>query len=83
MSPVSAPAEPPITSASLCSNSSERFRKAAVLRNAQAALICHRECIIQHGTHSVVFGTVIEASYRPEIQPLLYLDGRYGGFHAG
>jgi flavin reductase len=62
---------------------SERFGKAAVLRDAQAALICRRTSIIPHGTHLVVFGEVIEASYRTEIQPLLYLDGRYGGFRAG
>ena len=62
---------------------SERFSAAAALRNAQATLICRRASIVRHGTHSVVFGTVIEASYRAETRPLLYLDGRYGAFHAG
>ncbi len=62
---------------------SGRFGDAAVLRNAQAALICRRASIAHHGTHSVIFGTVIEASYREETRPLLYLDGRYGAFYAG
>lgn len=53
---------------------------APVLIGAQAHFVCRRAHAAIHGTHAVVWGEVIEVASRPSIEPLLYLNGAYGGF---
>ena len=48
------------------------------LLDAQAALLCRRTDHHQFGTHSIFIGVAEEVVTRPEIDPLLYLDGRFG-----
>lgn len=47
------------------------------LRDAQAVLTCRRTDHHQFGTHSIFIGVVEEVRVRGEIDPLLYVDGRY------
>jgi flavin reductase len=47
------------------------------LMDAQAAILCRRTDHHQFGTHSIFIGVVEEVFTRPEIDPLVYLDGRY------
>jgi len=61
---------------------SDDFADAALLRGAAANLICRRIDSPSCGTHLTVFGEVIDASFRTQVDPLLYLDGRYGSFQA-
>jgi flavin reductase len=49
------------------------------LADAQASLLCRRIDHHQFGTHSIFIGVVEEAIVRDEVNPLVYLDGRYGG----
>ena len=48
------------------------------LLEAQASILCRRTDHHQFGTHSIFIGVVEEVFTRPEVDPLLYLDGRYG-----
>jgi flavin reductase (DIM6/NTAB) family NADH-FMN oxidoreductase RutF len=48
------------------------------LADAQACLLCRRTDHHQFGTHSIFIGVVEEAIVRPDIHPLIYLDGSYG-----
>jgi flavin reductase (DIM6/NTAB) family NADH-FMN oxidoreductase RutF len=49
------------------------------LVDAQASLLCRRIDHHQFGTHSIFIGVVEDVVVRPEVNQLLYLDGRYGG----
>lgn len=49
------------------------------LVDAQATILCRRIDSHSFGTHSIFIGVVEEASARDEVDPLVYLDGRYGG----
>lgn len=48
------------------------------LAEAQASFLCRRTDHHQFGTHSIFIGVVEQVALRPDIDPLLYLDGRYG-----
>ena len=48
------------------------------LLDAQASILCRRTDHHQFGTHSIFIGVAEEVVTRPEIDPLLYLDGRFG-----
>lgn len=48
------------------------------LLDAQASILCKRIDHHQFGTHSIFIGVVENVVVRPEIDPLVYLDGRYG-----
>ena len=48
------------------------------LDDAQATILCRRIDSHSFGTHSIFIGVVEEAAARAEIDPLVYLDGRYG-----
>lgn len=48
------------------------------LLDAQASILCRRLDHHQFGTHSIFIGVVEDVVVRPEIDPLVYLDGRYG-----
>ncbi len=48
------------------------------LADAQATILCRRIDSHSFGTHSIFIGIVEEAAAREEVNPLVYLDGRYG-----
>ena len=48
------------------------------LLDAQATILCRRIDSHSFGTHSIFIGVVEEAESRGEVDPLVYLDGRYG-----
>ncbi|MCK8664115.1 flavin reductase family protein [Pseudomonas azerbaijanoccidens] len=47
------------------------------LADAQAAIFCEVVKEIEHGTHTVIIGNVIDVITRPLVEPLLYMGGRY------
>ena len=47
------------------------------LRGAQASILCRRTGHHRFGTHSIFIGVVEEVLTRAEIEPLLYLDGKF------
>jgi flavin reductase len=49
------------------------------LRGAQATILCRRIDHHRFGTHSIFIGLVEEVATRSEVDPLLYVDGRFGG----
>ena len=49
------------------------------LADAQAAILCRRIRHVPHGTHSIFIGEVEEVKVREDVDPLVYVDGRYGG----
>ncbi len=53
--------------------------RAPRLAEAQATILCRRIDSHSFGTHSIFIGVVEEASAREEVDPLVYLDGRFGG----
>ena len=48
------------------------------LIDAQASILCRRIDHHQFGTHSIFIGVVEAVTTRDGINPLVYLDGRYG-----
>jgi flavin reductase len=48
------------------------------LADAQASLVCRRIDDHQFGTHSIFIGVVEDVAVRPDVHPLLYLNGNYG-----
>ena len=48
------------------------------LDDAQGFILCRRTDHHQFGTHSIFIGVVEEASYRDEVEPLVYLNGSFG-----
>jgi flavin reductase len=52
---------------------------APVLIDAQATILCRKIDSHSFATHSIFIGVVEEAAARLEVEPLIYLDGRYGG----
>jgi len=47
------------------------------LADAQATLFCENVQQMSYGTHSIVVGLVNRVRLRQEIDPLLYVDGRF------
>jgi len=47
------------------------------LPDAQASLLCRRIDHHPFGTHSIFIGVVEDVILRPDVQPLVYLDGHY------
>lgn len=47
------------------------------LADAQAVLSCRRVGHVDFATHSIVIGEVHRVRVREEVDPLLYLDGRF------
>ncbi len=48
------------------------------LRDAQASILCRRIDHHRFGTHSIFIGVVEDVVAREEIDPLIYLDGKFG-----
>lgn len=53
------------------------------LADAQASLFCRNVANTSFGTHSVFIGEVQDVLHLAAIDPLVYMDGRYGRFVAG
>jgi flavin reductase (DIM6/NTAB) family NADH-FMN oxidoreductase RutF len=53
------------------------------LRGAQATILCRRIDHHRFGTHSIFIGVVEDVVTREEVDPLLYVDGRFGGVEKG
>ena len=53
------------------------------LRNAQASIRCRRIDHHRFGTHSIFIGVVEEVVARDEVDPLIYLDGKFLGSPCG
>ncbi|MBL0923328.1 MAG: flavin reductase family protein [Sphingomonadaceae bacterium] len=51
---------------------------APLLSNAQVTLLCRRGEAMLHGSHHILLGEVVSATIREDIDPLVYLDGRFG-----
>ncbi len=51
------------------------------LADAQASFLCRRTDHHRFGTHSIFIGVVEDVAFRAEVDPLLYLNGRYGRGH--
>ncbi len=51
---------------------------APALEDAQARFACRNGGAMNYGTHAIFIGEVIEAFGRPSVDPLVYVDGRYG-----
>jgi flavin reductase (DIM6/NTAB) family NADH-FMN oxidoreductase RutF len=47
------------------------------LADAQAVMLCERRELITYGTHTICIGAVREVHLRDDIDPLLYIDGRF------
>lgn len=48
-----------------------------ILADAQANIICRQDGALPYGTHVVYVGRVTEVQLHGDIDPLIYLDGRY------
>ncbi len=53
------------------------------LRDAQASILCRRIDHHRFGTHSIFIGVVEDVAIRDEVDPLVYLDGKFGGCAGG
>lgn len=51
------------------------------LQDAQANIFCRNVSKnVEHGTHNIFIGEVVEVHRREMTNPLVYMDGRYGEF---
>jgi flavin reductase (DIM6/NTAB) family NADH-FMN oxidoreductase RutF len=50
---------------------------APVLADAQAAIICRKVKGMRFGTHTIFMGGIVSVTTNGEVDPLIYLDGRY------
>ncbi len=48
------------------------------LADSQASLFCTKSALFEHTTHSIVIFEVTGLLLQDEVEPLLYVDGRYG-----
>lgn len=47
------------------------------LEDAQASFVCVYEDRMEYGTHSVIIGRVTDVRLHGDVDPLVYVDGRY------
>ena len=52
---------------------------APVLADAQAAIICRKDTELDYGTHTIFMGRILSIATNGEVDPLIYVDGRYTG----
>lgn len=53
-----------------------------VLVGAQANIVCINEKSMTYGTHCIFIGRVVEVSSHGDVEPLMYVDGRYSAIPA-
>jgi flavin reductase (DIM6/NTAB) family NADH-FMN oxidoreductase RutF len=52
---------------------------APVLADAQAAIVCLKDKELEYGTHTVFMGRIVSLAVNGDIDPLIYVDGKYAG----
>jgi flavin reductase (DIM6/NTAB) family NADH-FMN oxidoreductase RutF len=52
---------------------------APVLVDAQAAIVCLKDKELEYGTHTVFMGRIVSLAVNGDIDPLIYVDGKYAG----
>lgn len=50
-----------------------------MLADASASFVCRNESAMTYGSHSIFIGQVLDVQTNGEVDPLIYLDGRYLG----
>ena len=68
----------------------DRFHSAAwneesgvpVLPDAQASIVCAKQDRFDYGSHTIFLGRVTSVDIHGEVDPLIYVDGRYAGLPA-
>lgn len=53
-----------------------------VLVGAQASIVCVNEASMAYGTHCIFVGRVVEVCSHGDVEPLVYVDGRYSAMPA-
>src|SRR3546814_4046843 len=48
-----------------------------VLADSQASIVCKNEVSVSYGTHGIFIGKVLQIFQHGEVDPLVYIDGRY------
>ncbi len=48
-----------------------------ILKGAQAAIVCRIAQLVPYGTHDIVIGEVLAVHISGEIDPILFMDGKY------
>lgn len=48
-----------------------------VLASAQASIICKNELNVSYGSHGIFIGRVLDVHQYGDVDPLVYIDGRY------
>jgi flavin reductase (DIM6/NTAB) family NADH-FMN oxidoreductase RutF len=48
-----------------------------ILTDAQARLVCSKDASFDYGSHTIFIGRVISAGIHGEVDPLIYVDGKY------
>lgn len=51
-----------------------------ILKDAQANIMCRKTELFSYGTHNILIGDVYRILIDKDIDPLLYMDGKYGRF---
>jgi len=52
----------------------------ALLKGAQASILCRKTRLYEHGTHNLLIGDVYDIVVHEYNDTLLYMDGKYGKF---
>ena len=52
----------------------------AILKDSQVNILCRKAKSLEYGTHNILIGDVYQILVNRDIDPLLYMDGRYGRF---
>jgi flavin reductase (DIM6/NTAB) family NADH-FMN oxidoreductase RutF len=54
-----------------------------ILTDAQANIVCSREAKLDYGSHAIFIGRVTSVDIHGDVDPLIYVDGRYTCLPAG
>jgi flavin reductase (DIM6/NTAB) family NADH-FMN oxidoreductase RutF len=48
-----------------------------VLADAQANIVCERDARLDYGSHAIFIGRILSLDIHGDVDPLIYVDGRY------
>ena len=48
-----------------------------ILSDAQARVVCAKEAKLDYGSHAILIGRVTSVGIHGEVDPLIYVDGKY------
>jgi flavin reductase (DIM6/NTAB) family NADH-FMN oxidoreductase RutF len=54
-----------------------------ILTDAQARVVCSKEATFDYGSHTIFIGCVTSVGISGEVDPLIYVDGKYTCLPAG